>query len=197
MSKHTRGAIALALFILSIPAANWVFQRYGAVPIAFGYEAPSAALVVGFTFLARDYVHRLWGTWACVVAILAGTALSWGLALTGQPAGPITVAHLAMASGVAFLFSELADLLVLQRLRRRGWSRAVAASNVVGAVVDSILFLTIAFGSLAFLPGQLLAKAMFTLVWLAARELRAAPEVIIVDSEDEAQDVLRARGLLA
>lgn len=164
--NRTTGAIALVLFIASIPLANWAFNRWGVVPIAFGYSAPAAAVVVGFTFLARDYVHRLWGVAACVAAILAGTGLSYVLAN-----GPHKI---ALASGAAFLFSEMADLLVLQRLRAKGWSRAVTASNLVGALVDSLIFLWIAFGSLTFLPGQLLAKLIVTLVWLAGRELRGA-----------------------
>lgn len=158
---HTAGLTALAAFILSIPAANWAFQVWGGVPIFLGYEAPAAALVVGFTFLARDYVHRHLGLMACLGAIAAGTALS-----------VLVNPSLALASGAAFLFSELADLAVLQKLRARGWSRAVAASNVVGALLDSLIFLSLAFGSLAFLPGQLLAKLLTTLLWLAGRELR-------------------------
>lgn len=161
MNRHATGAIALTLFILSIPGANWAFQTWGAVPILFGYEAPAAALVVGFTFLARDYIHAAWGVTACLAAIAVGTALSVFI----SPA-------LALASGAAFLFSELADLAVLQRLREKGWSRAVTASNIVGALLDSIIFLWLAFGSLAFLPGQLMAKLVTTVLWLAGRELR-------------------------
>lgn len=164
MNRHLSGAIALALFIVSIPAANLAFQTWGAVPVLFGLYAPAAALVVGFTFLARDYIHKAWGAGACLAAIAAGTVLSMAI----SPA-------LALASGAAFLFSELADLLILQRLQRRGWSRAVTASNIVGAVVDSVLFLLIAFGSLAFLAGQLAAKLLATLAWLAVRELRRQP----------------------
>lgn len=163
MKRHTLGLGALTLFILSIPAANWAFQVWGAVPILLGYEAPAAALVVGFTFLARDYVHRAWGVGACLAAIAAGTALS----VHFSPA-------LALASGAAFAASELTDLTVLQKLRKKGWSRAVAASNVAGAIVDSLIFLWLAFHSLAFLPGQLMAKLVTTLIWLAGRELRGS-----------------------
>jgi queuosine precursor transporter len=87
-------------------------------------------------------------------------------------AGP----RLALASATAFVLSELADLIVYQPLRRRGWLRAVIASNAVGAPVDTILFLALAgFPIWAAVPGQLLAKATATPVALvlAARAARA------------------------
>jgi uncharacterized PurR-regulated membrane protein YhhQ (DUF165 family) len=64
-------------------------------------------------------------------------------------------------------------------LQRRGLMRAVMASSVVGLVVDSIVFLTIAFGSLAFLPGQIVGKAWAVLISIPlvrlARRLTPAP----------------------
>ena len=69
----------------------------------------------------------------------------------------------ALASGVAFLVSELADLAVYTPLERRSWIGAVALSNTVGLVVDSMLFLALAFGSQEFLAGQVVGKAWMTL----------------------------------
>jgi uncharacterized PurR-regulated membrane protein YhhQ (DUF165 family) len=63
---------------------------------------------------------------------------------------------------VAFLLSELADFAVYTPLRRRTWLGAVAASNTVGLVIDSALFLWLAFGSLEFLAGQVVGKAWMT-----------------------------------
>jgi hypothetical protein len=40
------------------------------------------------------------------------------------------------------------------------------ASNVVGLVVDSAVFLFLAFGSLRFIAGQIIAKAWMTLLAL-------------------------------
>jgi hypothetical protein len=49
---------------------------------------------------------------------------------------------------------------------RRNWLAAVAASNALGLVADSALFLTLAFGSLEFLPGPVVGKAEMTLLAL-------------------------------
>ena len=91
-----------------------------------------------------------------------------------------------MASAVAFGFSELADFAVYQPLRERRWLLAVFASNVVGLVIDSILFLQIAFGSLDFIEGQIIGKlwtTVFAVVvllalrrWVIPRYSRPADE---------------------
>ncbi len=72
------------------------------------------------------------------------------------------------ASTTAFLLSELADLAVYTPLQRRRFVRAVIASSVIGLVVDSMVFLWLAFGSLEFLGGQIVGKA-----WIQAK-----PEVV-------------------
>jgi hypothetical protein len=82
-----------------------------------------------------------------------------GAALSAVLAGP----RLALASGVAFAVSELADMLVYQPLRRRGWARAALASGVVGAAVDTVLILALAgFPIWPAIPGQMLAKVATT-----------------------------------
>jgi hypothetical protein len=78
----------------------------------------------------------------------------------------VSPAFVAAASAAAFLSSELADFAVYTPLERRSWLGAVALSNTVGLVIDSVLFLWIAFGSLEFLPGQVVGKAWMTLLAL-------------------------------
>ena len=63
--------------------------------------------------------------------------------------------------GSCVLFSELADFAVYTPLQV-GWLRAVVASNIVGAVVDSALFLWLAFGTLDFITGQVVGKLYMT-----------------------------------
>ena len=56
------------------------------------------------------------------------------------------------------MLSELADFSVYTPLQRRRLMLAVVASSVVGLVVDSVVFLMLAFGSLTYLPGQIVGK---------------------------------------
>jgi uncharacterized PurR-regulated membrane protein YhhQ (DUF165 family) len=70
---------------------------------------------------------------------------------------------LIVASTAAFLLSELADFGVYTPLQRRGLVLAVVASSMVGLVIDSVVFLYFAFGSLEFLLPQIIGKA-----WMVA-----------------------------
>lgn len=161
----SRRLILAAGFLATIIAANWAITRFGAVPVGFGLLAPAGVLFAGLAFTLRDLLHDVGGRWWVLGAIVAGAGLSFAVA-------PPSI---ALASAVAFGVSELADWAVYSRLRGRRWLLAVAVSNAVGLVVDSGLFLWLAFGSLAFLPGQILAKGYMTLLalgvlWFARRK---------------------------
>jgi len=175
--RRAEGLLFLAGFALSIPAANWLIGNLGTVcppggpcliPVAPGLMAPSGVLMIGLALVLRDLVQRRLGVAVAAAAVLAGAGLS---ALFAPPA-------LVVASGAAFLLSEGADLAVYTPLQRRGLTLAVAASSVVGLVVDSIVFLWLAFGSLEFLAGQVIGKAWMVLLalpfihWLRRRDRR-------------------------
>jgi uncharacterized PurR-regulated membrane protein YhhQ (DUF165 family) len=64
-----------------------------------------------------------------------------------------------VASAAAFLLSEFADFVIYTPLARRRLVAAVVGSSMAGLVVDSIVFLGLAFGSLEFLLGQIIGKA--------------------------------------
>ncbi len=159
------GVLALAGYIATIFAANWAIERYGLVSVGFGYSAPAGVYFAGLAFTMRDLTQEFLGRIWTVVAILVGAALS-----------ALVSPDFALASGVAFLFSETADFAVYTPLRERGWLGAVAASNAVGLVVDSMLFLWLAFDSLEFLRGQIIGKAWMTalavvVLWAVRRRL--------------------------
>lgn len=145
--------IAGAAFLGAILAANIVTSRYGLIPVGFGLTTTAGTYLAGATFVLRDLVDDVAGRRTVLALIGAGGLLSLVLA---DP-------HIAAASVVAFVLSELADLAVYAPLRTRGYVRAAVASNVVGSLVDSILFLAIAgFPIAPALPGQLLGKLTVT-----------------------------------
>src|SRR5215218_976792 len=127
----------VVLYVATIFAANWAIAAFGVVPVGFGLMAPAGVYFAGLAFTFRDLMQEKLGRRAVVVAILLGAAL---------------------------LFSELADLGVYTPLRMRFWLWAIIPSNLVGAVLDSVIFLALAFGSLEFLVGQVVGKTWVTLL---------------------------------
>lgn len=153
--------ILIALYVLTIPAANWLIGNIGTVcvpngpcliPVAPGIMAPSGVLMIGAALVLRDLVQRKYGAPISLACIVAGAGLSLGVA---PPA-------LALASGLAFLLSELADFAVYTPLAKRRFILAVILSGIVGAVADSALFLWFAFGSFDHLAGQVIGKLYAT-----------------------------------
>jgi len=165
--------IPFLLYLATIPAANLLVGHVGTVcvpagpclvPVGFGLLAPSGVLMIGIALVLRDSVHRTLGWRWAAAAIVAGSAISFVLA---PPA-------LALASLLAFAFAEATDQAVYAPLWRRRLVLAVLASGAVGAIVDSALFLWLAFGSLDHMAGQMLGKiwmvdAAAGLLWLRGR----------------------------
>jgi uncharacterized PurR-regulated membrane protein YhhQ (DUF165 family) len=167
--RHLIGLTAAGLYIFTIYAANWAINHWGIVPVGFGLSAPAGVYFVGLALTLRDITnHQLGRTWV-LASIAAGILLSYWLG-NGQIPGGLT--SIAVASAVAFAVSELSDMAVYEPIRQRGWIPAVAASNAVGLTLDSVVFLWLAFGSMAgLLPGQLLGKAWMTLAAIGALAL--------------------------
>ena len=156
---------ALVGFVATVFLANWAIKLFGAVPVGFGLEAPAGVYFAGLAFTLRDLVQDRLGRLWVAAAIVASAALS-----------ALVTPEFALASGVAFLVSEFLDFAVYTPLRARHWLGAVAASNLVGLVADSALFLSLAFGNLAYLPGQIVGKFWMTVaavavLWLLRRRL--------------------------
>lgn len=170
MTTRRIALLALALYGACIPLANWTIQHVGSptfpggphtIPVGFGLEAPSGVLWIGLALVLRDVVQMALGRVWTLGAILAGAALSW-----------LVAPSFAVASAVAFGLGELADFAVYTPLAERRLRIAVLASGAVGAVIDSLVFLQLAFDSTAFWKGNALGK-----VWMSLLALPVIPLV--------------------
>ncbi len=149
----SRQAVALAtLFVVAAAASNWAIENVGrdngplaprTISIGWGLEAPSGVVLIGMMIAVRDALHERVGLRGTIVVIAIASLVS---AVLAPPA-------LAIASGVTLLVAEITDALVYQQLRRRGRIVAATASNVASSIVDSALFLTIAYGAHAAAGG--------------------------------------------
>ena len=159
---NVKTVAAFTAYAATIPAANWMINHVGTqafpggphtIPVGFGYQAPSGVLMIGVALAARDVVQRISGTRVALAAIVVGVALSYVVA------GPA----LATASAAAFAIGELADFAVYTPLQRRRLILAVVLSGVVGGIIDSLVFLHIAFGSFTYWQGQVIGKTEVSL----------------------------------
>lgn len=165
MIRHTTALSATLVLLGSVIAANYFTTNYGFIPVGFGLAATAGTFFAGFALAARDAIYDLWGRWPVLLIIFMGTVLSYALA---SP-------EIATASAAAFLLAELMDYAVYVPLRRRSqlgdrrWIIAVVASNVVGAFMDTVVFLGLAFGVASIaeaLPGQMVGKTYATAAYL-------------------------------
>lgn len=153
--RHPITAIAAAAaFLATIVAANYATSTLGMVAVGFGLTATAGTYLAGMAFVLRDAVQDTAGKRVVIMLIIVGGVLSYLLA---DP-------FIALASALAFAVSELVDLAIYTPLRRRGYVRAAITSNVVGAFVDTVLFLYVAgFPVWSSVPGQMVGK-----VWITA-----------------------------
>jgi uncharacterized PurR-regulated membrane protein YhhQ (DUF165 family) len=173
IGRQLATATWVVAFVACIVGANWAILHVGldngpghprTIPVGFGLAAPSGVILAGAQFTLRDVIHERIGTAGTLAVISASAPLT---AIAAAPA-------LAVASIMTFLAAEILDLGVYRRLRRRGFTVAALGSNAVSTVVDSILFLTLAFGVSQAVTGSLgmtvgkLEASILTLVAVAA-----------------------------
>lgn len=138
--------------------------------IAVGYPINDwltwGAFTYPLVFLVTDLTNRAVGPQAARRVVWAGFAvavvLSWWLATP----------RIAIASGSAFIVSQWLDIALFNRWRRQAWWKAPFFASLIGSVIDTALFFSIAFqGTDVPWPtlalGDLAAKWAMALVLLA------------------------------
>ena len=135
--KRLSGWLFLLGFLATIPAANAWLKHFGFWNVPGLGPVASGVIFVGVAFVLRDLTQLSLGRgWACA-AIAVGTVVSWWVA---SPT-------LAVASGAAFVTSEMLDAIIYTPLANRMFLRAVIVSGWVGSLVDSAVFVRLAFHS--------------------------------------------------
>ena len=127
----TWGAFTYPVAFLVTDTTNRIFG----VSSARRVVAVGFALGVGLTIVA-----------ALVIAsgVSQGTGLSIWEALTKDP-DALAMLRTAVASGSAFLVAQLLDIKVFDVLREAAWWKAPTASSLLGSVIDTAIFFSLAF----------------------------------------------------
>ena len=147
----------IAFHILIIIASNYLVQ----LPITlFGWHTTWGAFSFPFIFLATDLTVRLIGKHAArvviarvmvpalvasyVVSVLFHEGAFGGLMALGD--FNLFVFRIALASFLAYVLGQLLDIQVFDRLRQmRQWWIAPTASTILGNLLDTYLFFSVAF----------------------------------------------------
>jgi len=150
--------IYVVMYLVAIVLANLTVATFGTSMVIV-----NAFLFIGLDLTARDRLHDAWRgnrllpKMAALIA--AGSVLSW---LLNRNAGQV-----ALASFVAFAAAAMVDTAVYQLLG--GYPRwlRINGSNIPSALVDSLVFPTLAFGEFLWpvVLGQFLAKALGGFAW--------------------------------
>jgi|JI10StandDraft_1071094.scaffolds.fasta_scaffold619639_2 hypothetical protein len=157
MNTQATKIVTSLAFLATIVLANWSLSKFGLVPLPIvGLMVPAGVYFAGLSFGLRDACQEVGGRLWTIGLIVVGAALSALIDPT-----------FALASGCAFLLSELVDFAIYTPLRERQFALGVALSNLAGSIVDSVLFLWLAFGVAAVtvegVAGMVIGKAVMIL----------------------------------
>jgi uncharacterized PurR-regulated membrane protein YhhQ (DUF165 family) len=141
--------IAVAAMAAIIAGSNYLVQfpvhvTLGAINLAD--LLTYAAFTFPVAFLVTDLTNKLFGAAAARKVVYAGFAIAVLVSII------VASSRIAIASGSAFLISQLLDVSIFDRLRAGTWWHAPLVSSILGALVDTFIFFSFAFAaSLSFL----------------------------------------------
>lgn len=142
MKNLIPGIIAMAAVVV---ASNILVQ------FLFGNWLTWGAFTYPIAFLITDLMNRIYGVSAARRVVFAGFVVGIICSLIGSQImlefGPAVPVRIAVASAIAFLTAQLLDVSIFDRLRAGAWWKAPLVSTVIGSMVDTALFFTIAFSA--------------------------------------------------
>jgi uncharacterized integral membrane protein (TIGR00697 family) len=148
MTRLLPGILAMAATVV---ASNVLVQ------FLLGDWLTWGAFTYPIAFLVTDVMNRIYGASAARRVVFAGFLVGIICSLIGSQImleyGPAVPLRIAVASAIAFLSAQLLDVSIFDRLREGLWWKAPLASTIVGSVVDTALFFTIAFSASVTLFG--------------------------------------------
>jgi queuosine precursor transporter len=150
-------AVLVTFHIVVIAASNYLVQ----IPFQIlGLHTTWGTFTFPLVYLATDLTVRIFGKeqarkiifWAMIPALLISYLVSIVFfegkfqGVAGLADFNLFVFRIALASFIAYLAGQLLDVKVFSHLREhRSWWVAPSASTIVGNLVDTVLFYSIAF----------------------------------------------------
>jgi uncharacterized PurR-regulated membrane protein YhhQ (DUF165 family) len=135
---HRDFLIALTAMTLVVLSSNILvqhpFQHWG-----MGDYLTWGAFSYPFSFLVTDLSNRRFGTKGARRVVYVGFVLAVVLSVA------LATPRIAIASGSAFLVSQLLDIGIFARLRDKAWWMPPFISSVVSSGLDTAIFFSFAF----------------------------------------------------
>lgn len=116
--------VALSNYLVQFPISDWL--TWGAIPYPI-------------TFLVTELTNRFYGPKKARKVVYVGFALAVFLSVW------LATPRIAMASGLAFLCSQLLDIYVFTRIRQTVWWYAPLFASGLASIVDTAIFWNVAF----------------------------------------------------
>ena len=104
------------------------------------------AFTYPIAFLITDLANRSYGKLAARKIVYTGFII--GIAFTlffSTNFSDLISVRIAIGSGTAFIVSQLLDVQIFDKLRKKEWFVAPLTSSFIGSVVDTFLFFSISF----------------------------------------------------
>jgi len=135
----------LALPVLAmtiVVVASNILVQYPFEPFGLGDYLTWGAFTYPVAFLVSDLTNRRFGPRTARQVVAVGFMFAVGLsAYLGPP-------RIAFASGTAYVVGQLLDITVFNRLRGQTWWRAPLVGSIIGSMIDTALFFSLAFASI-------------------------------------------------
>mgnify|MGYP000392149028 CR=1 FL=1 len=135
---------AMSVMVAVVVAAN-ILVQYPVMgmlgPVNLADILTWGAFTYPAAFLVNDLTNRRFGPAAARKVVIVGFAVAVILSIW------LATPRIAIASGSAFLFAQLLDVAIFDRLRLQSWWKAPVISSLVGSLLDTVLFFSLAFAS--------------------------------------------------
>ena len=154
--------VLLSNYLVQFPINYYGFNEiltYG----AFSYP---------IAFLITDLANRSFGKLFARKIVYLGFFLGIGFTILFSTdfADYISI-RIAIGSGIAFLVSQLLDVQIFDKLRKKKWFIAPLTSSIIGSTIDTFLFFSISFYAtgvpwITLSLGDLTVKILVALIML-------------------------------
>ena len=128
--------VLLSNYLVQFPINYYGFNEiltYG----AFSYP---------IAFLITDLANRSFGKLFARKIVYLGFFLGIGFTiLFSTDFADLISIRIAIGSGIAFLVSQLLDVQIFDKLRKKKWFIAPLTSSMIGSTIDTFLFFSISF----------------------------------------------------